>query len=285
MRQYAGAMLHHLDKVKYLTTMELPLFVAMILLFMVFTLNKSMEGQSSPNREETDCLLPQACSNDTRLEGTPGNHTPERTNSGNGTQPVRGPNPQSLPEIDTRQTQSDNVAQRETPARASSPQTENVNVNMTELSLSWVVIGFSAGAIIAFMGLLGNNNQISNHMAFYEAGMWLLYTSLLSGIIMLMNSIFCKFPCTFSYGFMSLAVVSGTYAISFGIYLLLPKSKFRLLILTILPGALFLVAAIFYFKDRIITTARSFWFKQHENYGSISANETEMAEIRQNIDA
>ncbi|XP_058072301.1 uncharacterized protein LOC131221158 isoform X3 [Magnolia sinica] len=270
MRQYAGAMLHHLDKVKYLTTMELPLFVAMILLFMVFTLNKSMEGQSSPNREEgnenvldnslrhatnnqmekeTDCLLPQACSNDTRLEGTPGNHTPERTNSGNGTQPVRGPNPQSLPEIDTRQTQSDNVAQRETPARASSPQTENVNVNMTELSLSWVVIGFSAGAIIAFMGLLGNNNQISNHMAFYEA------------------------------------VVSGTYAISFGIYLLLPKSKFRLLILTILPGALFLVAAIFYFKDRIITTARSFWFKQHENYGSISANETEMAEIRQNIDA
>ncbi|XP_058072305.1 uncharacterized protein LOC131221161 isoform X2 [Magnolia sinica] len=250
--------------------------------------------------QETGDQLPQA-SKDKHLEEGNRNHMLEEISLGIGTQLVHGLPPQTLLETQTRSSkppndlQPVNLAQIPRHVMASSPQTETevetkeltgimvetpqlVTVEKKntvlvlqmerELNFSWGVIGLSAAMLGVYLGLLGNNRQISDHMVLYEASLWLLYSSLFSGLIMLMITIIrpcTQLSCSFIYGLMSLALLSGTYAISLGIYILLPKSTFRLVIVSVLPAALFLVAMILYFKDSIITTAQKFGFKPHQN--------------------
>ncbi|XP_058072307.1 uncharacterized protein LOC131221161 isoform X4 [Magnolia sinica] len=267
---------------------------------MIIVNNPSGRATNNQPTEETGDQLPQA-SKDKHLEEGNRNHMLEEISLGIGTQLVHGLPPQTLLETQTRSSkppndlQPVNLAQIPRHVMASSPQTETevetkeltgimvetpqlVTVEKKntvlvlqmerELNFSWGVIGLSAAMLGVYLGLLGNNRQISDHMVLYEASLWLLYSSLFSGLIMLMITIIrpcTQLSCSFIYGLMSLALLSGTYAISLGIYILLPKSTFRLVIVSVLPAALFLVAMILYFKDSIITTAQKFGFKPHQN--------------------
>ncbi|XP_058072289.1 uncharacterized protein LOC131221157 [Magnolia sinica] len=231
---------------------------------------------------------------------TTNNQTTEETSPGTGTEPLHGFRPQTVPGTQTQSltipndSQSGNVPQRPRPTPQTEtgvpaqeltivvenppqvpqmendvqvPQIENevqVPPMEREFTISFGVIGFSGTMLGAYFSLLESNKQISDHMVLYETSIWLLYISLYLGLIMLTITIIR--PCTHNrctfYCFLYLAVVSGTYAISIGIYLLLPKSTIRLVILSVLPTALLLVAMILHFKDKIV---RLFRFKQHLN--------------------
>ncbi|XP_058071341.1 uncharacterized protein LOC131220450 [Magnolia sinica] len=190
---------------------------------------------------------------------------PSGSATDNQTTEVGGPGPgiyvEHVIDLQTR-TSTSTVGPRPMPEMASSSQTVNeVQVPRTdkEFQITCGVIGLSTAIFGVYAGILGSNKQISDRMVLFEVSVWLLQTSLLSGMLMLTIIILRPgrlVSGTIFYGIMSIAVVSLTYAICFGIYFLLPKSTVRLVIVSVLPAALFFVAMILHFVDRINETEK-----------------------------